>query len=153
MSEMDPGFHVDQIDHVELYVPDRHEAARWYKRTLGLAALPQHEDWAADPGGPLMISSDGGGTMLALFTGEPRRDCPTAGFHLVAFRVDGPSFLAFLEHIKMTPVHNDEGDEVHSLTPKDHGKAFSVYFSDPWGHCLEVTTYEAGWVRERHQRT
>jgi len=142
-------FKVDQIDHVELFVPDRHEAARWYERTLGLVALPEHEDWAADPGGPLMISSDGGRTMLALFTGEPPRDRPTAGFHLVAFRVDGPNFLAFLEHLKTNPVHDAAGAEIRSLTPKDHGKAFSVYFNDPWGHELEVTTYEAGWVRER----
>lgn len=142
-------FKVDQIDHVELFVPDRHEAARWYERTLGLAVLSQHEDWAADTGGPLMISSDGGRTMLALFTGEPPRDRPTAGFHLVAFRVDGPGFLTFLEHIKTNPVHDDAGDEIHMLTPKDHGKAFSVYFNDPWGHHLEVTTYDAGLVRER----
>ncbi len=144
-------FKVDQIDHVELFVPDRHEAARWYERTLGLAVLPQHEDWAADPGGPLMISSDGGGTMLALFTGEPPRDRPTAGFHLVAFRVDGPNFLAFLEHLKTNSVYNDAGDEIRFLVPKDHGKAFSVYFNDPWGNQLEVTTYAAGRVRERVQ--
>jgi hypothetical protein len=24
----------------------------------------------------------------------------------------------------------------------DHGKAFSIYFNDPYGHRLEVTTYE-----------
>ena len=142
-------FKVEQIDHVELFVPDRHEAARWYERTLGLTALPQHEDWAADPHGPLMISSDGGGTKLALFLGEPRRGSPTEGFHLVAFRMGGTGFLAFLDHIKTNPVYNDAGDEVHSLTPKDHGKAFSVYFNDPWGHRLEVTTYEAEWVRGR----
>lgn len=142
-------FKVDQIDHVELFVPDRHEAARWYERTLGLAVLSQHEDWAAGPGGPLMISSDGGGTMIALFQGEPHGDRPDAGFHLVAFRVDGAGFLAFLEHVKTNPVHNDSGDEVHSLIPKDHRKAFSVYFKDPWGHHLEVTTYEAERVRGR----
>ncbi|HEV7507385.1 MAG TPA: VOC family protein [Thermoanaerobaculia bacterium] len=144
-------FKVDQIDHVELFVPDRREAARWYERTLGLAILPQHEDWAVDPHGPLMISSNNGGTMLALFQAEPRGARPTAGFHLVAFRVDGPNFLAFLEHVKTTPVHNDAGDQIHALTPKDHDKAFSVYFNDPWGNQLEVTTYAAGWVRERIQ--
>ena len=142
-------FKVDQIDHVELFVPDRREAVRWYERTLGLAVLPQFEDWTEDPHGPLMISSDGGSTKLALFTGEPRRARPTAGFHLVAFRVDGPGFLRFLEHVRTHPVHDDAGDEIHSLTPRDHGKAFSVYFNDPWGHPLEVTTYEAEWVRGR----
>ena len=29
-------FRVDQIDHVEVFVPDRREAARWYAETLGL---------------------------------------------------------------------------------------------------------------------
>lgn len=24
----------------------------------------------------------------------------------------------------------------------DHDKAYSIYFSDPYGHCLEVTTYD-----------
>jgi catechol 2,3-dioxygenase-like lactoylglutathione lyase family enzyme len=142
-------FKADQIDHVELFIPDRREAAHWYERTLGLAALPQHEDWAEDPHGPLMISSDGGGTMLALFLGEPRRARPTAGFHRVAFRVSGPGFVQFLEHVRDNPVFNDAAEEIRSLTPHDHHKAFSVYFNDPWGHRLEVTTYEAEYVRER----
>ncbi len=30
----------------------------------------------------------------------------------------------------------------------DHGKAISVYFYDPWGNALEVTTYEPEVVRE-----
>ena len=63
-------FKVLQIDHVELFVPDRYEAARWYERTLGLQVVPECEPWAVD-GGPLMISSDGGSTKLALFEGQP----------------------------------------------------------------------------------
>jgi len=31
----------------------------------------------------------------------------------------------------------------------DQDRAFSVYFCDPWGHRLEVTTYDAAYVRER----
>ena len=142
-------FKVDQIDHVEFFVPDRHEAARWYERTLGLSPVAAYVHWAEDPHGPLMISSDSGSTKLALFTGEPRRARPTAGFHLVAFRVDGPGFLSFLEHVRTHPVHNDAGDEIRSLSPRDHAQAFSVYFNDPWGHRLEVTTYQAEWVRGR----
>lgn len=142
-------FKVDQIDHVELFVPDRHEAARWYEETLGLAVLPDYAHWAEDPSGPLMIASEGGGTKLALFTGEPQGARATAGFHLVAFRVDGPGFRRFLEHVASHPVRGEAGEEVHSLVPKDHGMAFSVYFCDPWGHRLEVTTYDAEHVRSR----
>ena len=128
-------FKVLQIDHVELFVPDRREAARWYERTLGLSVVPEFERWAEDPRGPLMISSDGGGTKLALFTGEPRGQRPTAG--------------SFLEHVGTAPVFKETGEEVRSLTPHDHGQAFSVYFCDPGGHRLEVTTYDADYVRER----
>jgi catechol 2,3-dioxygenase-like lactoylglutathione lyase family enzyme len=45
-----------QLDHVELFVPDRYEAARWYQRVLGLEIVREYEEWAADPRGPLMIS-------------------------------------------------------------------------------------------------
>ena len=79
-------FKVSQIDHVDLFVPDRYEAARF------LSGL---EDWAV-PGGPLMISSDGR-AMLALFEGEPRGSRPTAGYHRVAFRVDGSISVNFLQ--------------------------------------------------------
>ena len=61
------SFRVDQVDHVELFVPDRKEAARWYGRVLGLVVVPEYESWAQDVQGPLMISSDGGSTKLALF--------------------------------------------------------------------------------------
>ncbi len=70
------SFHVLQIDHVELFVPDRHEAAGWYQRVLGLAVLPEYQEWATDQGGPLMISSDDGNTKLALFEGQPQSSDP-----------------------------------------------------------------------------
>jgi hypothetical protein len=95
-----------------------------------------------------MISPDGGSTKLALFRGEPRGRRPTAGFHLVAFRVDGPGFLGFLGHVENAAVFDETGSEVWTLKPRDHGQAFSVYFCDPWGHRLEVTTYDAESVRQ-----
>jgi catechol 2,3-dioxygenase len=145
-------FKVEQIDHVELFVPDRQEGARWYERTLGLAVIPELEHWAEDAQGPLMISC-GGGTKLALFAGEPPGSRPTAGFHRVAFRVDGPRFFEFLEQTENVPVPADaDGEESQEVRPpvlRDHGKSFSVYFRDPWGHPLEVTTYDEAYVRSR----
>jgi catechol 2,3-dioxygenase-like lactoylglutathione lyase family enzyme len=135
------SFKVDQVDHVELFVPERYTAARWYEQTLGLRILPEYEDWAG-PGGPLMISSDGGSTKLALFEGEPRGSRATAGHHRVAFRVSAVGFLQFLKHVREVPVYSDSGEPVNHLSPVDHDKAFSVYFCDPYGNRFEVTSYE-----------
>lgn len=136
------GFRVSQIDHVEFFVPDRRAAAAWYERTLGLSVVPEYEHWADHPQGPLMIGTAEAGTKLALFTGEGRGDRPTAGFHLVAFRVSRREFEAFLAHVADNPIFTEQGEEVRSLAVRDHGVAQSVYFCDPWGHRLEVTTYE-----------
>jgi catechol 2,3-dioxygenase-like lactoylglutathione lyase family enzyme len=137
-----PDFCIDQLDHVELFVPDRHEAAAWYGRTLGLSIAPEYEHWAADPAGPLMLTTTQARTKLALFVGQAQGDRPTAGFHLVAFRVSRAGFDAFLTHVRNNPVFGDEGEEVRELVVRDHGAARSVYFRDPNGHRLEVTTYD-----------
>ncbi len=60
-------FHVEQIDHVELCVPDRKIASSWYRDILGLEVIPEFAHWAEDPRGPLMIGTRQGSTKLALF--------------------------------------------------------------------------------------
>ncbi|MGI9515961.1 MAG: VOC family protein [Pirellulaceae bacterium] len=135
-------FRVHQIDHVELTVPDRHTAAQWYQHVLGLQAVADFEHWANDPDGPLMISTEGGGTKLALFSGDPVGSQRGTGFHLVAFRVGATQFMNFLDQLPELQLR-DRHDQVltrHSV--KDHGLAFSIYFCDPWKHQLELTTYE-----------
>ena len=62
-------FRVSQIDHVELFVPDRYEAARWYQRILGLKIIPEYEHWARNPKGPLMISTQDAATKAHPFRG------------------------------------------------------------------------------------
>jgi catechol 2,3-dioxygenase-like lactoylglutathione lyase family enzyme len=131
------------LDHVELYVPDRRSAAAWYANVLGCELVPGTESWASDPEGPLMISPDSGRTKLALFTGEPQGPRSTAGFHRVAFRVSASAFLAFTA--RMADLGLDEAGKAARVV--DHGSAWSVYFTDPYGHHLEVTTYEVDPVR------
>jgi catechol 2,3-dioxygenase-like lactoylglutathione lyase family enzyme len=137
-------FRVDQIDHVELFVPDRHEAAAWYQRVLGLNVIAEYEHWAGDPRGPLMISSDVGNTKLALFQGTPQGSRETAGFHRVAFRVGAANFATFLDRLEALELVDDRGQPVTAAMVKDHGAARSIYFNDPFGHRLELTTYEMG---------
>ena len=109
------------------------------RRCWAWGVVAELEGWATD-GGPLMVSGDDGRTMLALFEGEPRGSRETAGHHRVAFRVDGPSFLRFVEGTERAPVY-DEGRETASGRLMDHEKAYSVYFCDPWGNRYELTTY------------
>lgn len=145
-------FRVLQIDHVELFVPNRREAARWYQQALGLQVVPEYQNWEEDPRGPLMISSDGGNTKLALFEGEPQRDRTTAGFHLVAFRVDAAGFKEFVDRLAELRVTDHRGRLVTRELVADHDTAYSIYFNDPYGHRLEVTTYDYNATRSALSR-
>jgi catechol 2,3-dioxygenase-like lactoylglutathione lyase family enzyme len=135
------AFRVQQIDHVELFVPDRYEAAKWYEQVLGLSVVPEFEPWAT-PGGPLMLSSDEGNTKLALFEGEPRGSRETAGHHRVAFRVNGAGFIEFLRGLEATALFNDKGERLTRRHVVDHDQAFSIYFCDPYGNRCEITSYD-----------
>lgn len=144
LSDSNPGrrFRVDRIDHVELFVPDRHEAAEWYRRVLGFAVVPEYESWAEDPHGPLMISSDRGTTKLALFQGSPQGSRVAVGFQLVAFCVGAAAFAEFLDGLEELELTDHRGRRVTPELVVDHAMAYSLYFSDPFGHRLELTTYE-----------
>lgn len=144
-----PDFTVGPIDHVELFVPDRYAAAAWYGRVFGLSVVPAFEHWAETVGGPLMISSDGGATKLALFEGEPPGDGPVTGFQRVAFQVDGPGMLAFLARLDDLALMNRHGARLTRGQLVDHDRSWSIYFRDPWGNPFEITTYGYVWVKER----
>ncbi len=51
------AFRVQQIDHVEVFVPDREEGARWLQRVLGLEKDPACLHWAEHELGPLMATT------------------------------------------------------------------------------------------------
>lgn len=138
---MNDEFRVDQIDHVEVLVPDVNEAAAWYEGVLGLtpvADLPWTE--------PLMISSDGGSTKLALFEGKPQEG--NVGWRRVAFRVSGTTFLEFLGRLEEVPVSAPNGSTVSADDVVDHDVSFSIYFADPYGNRLEITTYDHDEVKD-----
>lgn len=142
-----PKFSVGSIDHVELFVPDQNEAAKWYNEVLGLEVVKEYAFWAQD-GGPLMLSSDGGKTKIALFEGEPRGMRKTAGHHRVAFEVNGTGFLQFLRRLSAVAIFDDNGNEVESWDVADHKKSYSVYFCDPYGNRYEITSYDYDFIKE-----
>jgi catechol 2,3-dioxygenase-like lactoylglutathione lyase family enzyme len=141
-----PTFHVQQIDHVELFVPDQHEAARWYAEVFGLHIVPEFERWASD--GPLMLSTANHDTKLALFQGEPKGSRATAGFHRVAFGVTGDGFLQFLSRLDALAVYNQHNERLTRQHVVDHDLSWSIYFCDPYGHLYEITTYDYDFVKQ-----
>lgn len=139
-------FQVEGIDHVEICVPDRFAAAEWYREMLGFEIVQHVKYWADNPNGPLMVSSDGASTMLALFNGEPEQ-LRDRGIKTIAFRVDGSSFIDFVNNVDALGLVGHRGEEVTGASYKDHDSAFSIYFCDPYGTPLEITTYDHEIVR------
>jgi catechol 2,3-dioxygenase-like lactoylglutathione lyase family enzyme len=139
-------FHVSQIDHVELFVPDRQAAAIWYGDVLGLEPLPEFAAWADLPGGPVLMRTHDAQTKIALFVGEPQGQHPVEGIRRIAFATDGAGFREFLSRLDEHPVYVAFGEQGPPRLV-DIGLAYSAYFCDPWGTLLELTTYEAETVR------
>lgn len=136
------NFRVLQIDHVEIFVPDRVTAAEWYANVLGLEIVEEHRSWAEGPGGPMMIACADGATMLALFQGPPQGSAEPTGIKRVAFRVTADGFIEFLRRLDDQPLNDHLDGLLTRDSVVDHDQSFSVYFCDPYGNQLEVTTYE-----------
>jgi len=90
----------------------------------------------------LMIATPQGNTKLALFEGQSEGSRKGIGFHRVAFRVGAKSFVQFVARLSELGLLDDRGHRVTPELVSDHGSAYSLYFSDPYGHYLEITTYE-----------
>ena len=89
-----------------------------------------------------MISSDGGSTKLALFEGQPVPAGQKAAFRRVAFRVTSNGFAEFLRRLPDLSLKDARQQPVTADSVVDHQQAYSIYFDDPYGHMLEVTTYD-----------
>lgn len=79
-----------------------------------------------------------GGTCLALFPVDSPAPHPPPGrdticMRHVAFRVHSGNFVAAQEELKQRGI---------TFEFQDHQAAHSIYFKDPDGHQLEITTYD-----------
>jgi catechol 2,3-dioxygenase-like lactoylglutathione lyase family enzyme len=123
---------LEGIDHVALGVRDIEQSVKWYIDVLGFERL--HEGmW---DGVPTFIGK--GKTGIALFPASSDAK-PTSLSHRelrmlhLAFRADRDNFLAAQRELQKRGIEFEF---------QDHEISHSIYFRDPDGHALEITTYE-----------
>jgi len=123
---------LEGIDHLAMSVRDVERAAQWYIDVLGFERL--HEGmW---DGIPVFIGK--GTTALALFPVRSHGTSRLSGpadvrmLHL-ALRANRQNFLAAQEELRRRGI---------KFEFQDHEISHSIYFRDPDGHKLEITTYD-----------
>jgi catechol 2,3-dioxygenase-like lactoylglutathione lyase family enzyme len=119
---------LDGLDHFAINVTDLQRSADWYQRVLGFAILHKwNTTW--------MVGRDN--IKIGLFLRPNAKPLPDIDSQLiiqhVAFLVDGDKFADAQNALTQAGVKIDG--------PEDTGIAFSIFFNDPDGHLLEITTY------------
>lgn len=124
-------FELEGIDHVALSVSDVERSASWYVEVLGLERRYSGM-WA---GIPVFVGK--GTTALALFPARKLSTDPSRSLGMLhlAFRTTAAGFIAAQDQLKQRGI---------SFDFEDHEISHSIYFRDPDGHNLEITTYELG---------
>ena len=125
---------LEGIDHVALAVRDVRRSAKWYQDVLGLERLYE-EAWGDYPA---VVGI--GRAAIALFPVEgsdpkPRPGRDVLAMRHLAFRADAENFATAQRELTARGLEFEF---------QDHGIAHSIYFHDPDGHEIEITTYDLG---------
>ena len=122
-------FELEGLDHVALAVRDVEHSANWYIKTLGFERRFEGM-WN---GIPVFIGK--AEAAIALFpSANKNSEMPKRrGILHFAFRTDRRNFFVAQEDLTRGGV---------AFQFQDHEISHSIYFSDPDGHEIEITTYE-----------
>jgi catechol 2,3-dioxygenase-like lactoylglutathione lyase family enzyme len=127
-------FGIEGLDHVAIGVADVERSRLFYQRTLGFERA--HEEWGDTP----IVLAAPDGTGLAIFHRDvhpsPTPDDaepPALRILHIAFRLDRTGF---------DEARRTLAAESIEARFSDHGSSHSLYFGDPDGHLIELTTYD-----------
>lgn len=116
------------LDHFAINVSNLQQSADWYQNVLGFTILHKwNTTW--------MVGRDN--IKIGLFLRPSAKPLPDIDSQLiiqhVAFLVDGDKFAAAQSELTKAGI---------KITgPEDTVIAYSIFFQDPDGHLLEITTY------------
>ena len=123
---------LEAIDHVALAVRDVERSAQWYVDVLGFER--QHDDvWG---GYPVFVGKNN--AAIALFpVRSPSSSSSSSPIQILhfAFRTNREGFHEAQTDLKSRGIEFEF---------QDHKISHSIYFNDPDGHEIEITTYELG---------
>ena len=131
-------------DHIAFSVPNMVEAERWYVDVLG-AEVVQRRNWGGheDPMRP-HVDIRIGSQILSLFLGEPVGPTNTPRMFHYAFNCRNLEELGQWQgHLRAKGVALRSGGKFYGHPGTG---AVSVYFGDPWGTKLEITTWLDDWA-------
>ena len=136
-------FTIDDIDHIEMFVTDRIKAAQWYDDIFGLKPIQDLDMWSKI--GPLFIGNEDRTVTLALMNGTREND---GSINRMAFRTSGKNFVEFISHVGDLNLFFLK-EMVTRDKVVDHDISFSIYFDDPDGNKLELTSYDHDFVKSK----
>ena len=126
-------FEIRQIDHVAFTVRDLERSIAWYHDVLGLER--RHEDvWGGVPA--MMCAGDTGVALFPAATSNPDaapEHANTTVMRHLAFQVDRDNFVRAQTELARRGI---------PFNFEDHQISHSIYFNDPDGYEIELTTYE-----------
>ena len=122
-------FELKRIDHVALSVRDVEQSANWYIENLGFERRHQGM-WN---GIPVFIGK--GDAAIALFPSAAKNAARPQGSSILHFALwaDRRNFLTAQRELTSRGI---------AFLFQDHEISHSIYFDDPDGHKVEITTYE-----------
>jgi catechol 2,3-dioxygenase-like lactoylglutathione lyase family enzyme len=125
-------FELEGLDHVALAVRDVERSAQWYVDVLGFERRYDGM-WA---GIPVFVAR--GKTAIALFPAgrdqaNPPQPRKREGILHLALRANRQNFVAAQRDLTSRGI---------AFQFQDHEISHSIYFRDPDGHELEITTYD-----------